>query len=152
MFHDVSLCHFFWFKMIMGVYSSFLQPWLHHGRSHILRSTFVGRGVWPSSPQLSSMTFLSCHFSSMASSSAASLDRSSLWTAGMLQRGRFHRKTSDFTVQNPYGTQTWQREESYEYFRKRQMSVAFFEWPTLCIPANSLWSCVGCWPDILHSP
>lgn len=109
MFHDVSLCHFFWFKMIMGVYSSFLQPWLHHGRSHILRSTFVGRGVWPSSPQLSSMTFLSCHFSSMASSSAASLDRSSLWTAGMLQRGRFHRKTSDSTVAKPiwaYGTKT----------------------------------------------
>ncbi len=96
-----SLCPvFFWFNGL-HVFFSFLKPWLqllHHGRSH--RSTSVGRGVWPSSPQLSSMKFPSCHFSSTASSLAASLDRSSLWTARvMLQRGRFNkRKTSDFTA------------------------------------------------------
>lgn len=28
-----------------------------------------------------------------------------------------------------------------------QLSIVFFECPTLCIQGNALWSCVGCWPD-----
>ncbi len=43
---------------------------------------------------------------------------------------------------------TW---DSQMYLYSVKWASFFFEWPTLRIQANSLWSCVGCWPDILHS-